>query len=176
MWDGTILMAKAIAAAWVPCNMTIDSSPNTSCVLAHLRNCSYMGISGSVDLDTAGDRLSNYAIVNIVNKTHQGIGAISSATGISVNQSKVQWSDGVVNRATGPAWGQAAHPPSTAPTVAAAAQAKHYTDRTNVIVLSCVLVFATVFLVLLKLWFRHDAKRKRNRPTDFREVSGSRQQ
>jgi hypothetical protein len=170
-WDGTLFLAKAIAAALVECELMppFYDRPELKCLVNVIRNTTMNGTNGPIILDSNGDRTGQFGVFNIVNRRRVQIGTVDAPHGVAdVGVDQIVWSDGTSNRDAAPAWGQEPHPPTPAPTGVPGESSVSESEKAlySVIGLSVLLLLSLLIIVFRK----HRRKAKKMRPTDFRKV------
>lgn len=169
VWDGTLFLGKAIGAAYKTCALSASGHPEVLCLIDSIRNATLNGTTGEIVLDTKGDREGRYGVYNVVNGTKALVGSVSPTIGARINIPSILWSDNSTNRQTSPAWGQAPHPATPSPTVAAPS-VLHSKDKTTVLSLS-VAVGGLFILVAVAYASHHQyQKHKKLQPTNFKKV------
>lgn len=177
-WDAAIFGAKAMASAlrndrcMTPNGTTLD----LHCTLREIRGTTHRGSTGRISLDAAGDRLGIYGVVYL---NAQGefisIGredVLDNGTHrVLVDTSAIVWSDGKTGRAVAPNWGQSEPLPTDPPQSDASddRDSESNFSLTGTIVIAVLGGVLVVFLAVVAA-ARYDAKRRKLRPADFRQV------
>jgi len=171
IWDGTFLLARALADSWSECGGGNSSSghPEIHCLLNRIRSTTVNGTTGDFVLNADGDRLGDFGVFNVHNRQLIPVGALSTSGSLTLNAKAIVWSDGVQNRSAMPSWGQTPHASTPSPTTAVVRESKETQNATAVYV-SVGLTLILMVIGVVAAGLRYDAKRRKLRPADFHKV------
>jgi hypothetical protein len=171
VWDGTLFLAKAISAAWTQCEFPppFYDRPSRQCLMEFIRNTTLNGTTGPIALDEKGDRQSQFAVFNMVDRQRVQTGTLDAThTVAEIDVAQIVWSDGVSNRLTAPTWGQLPHPSTPAPTSSVVFKESESEITLYISTVASAVLVLVVFGIVLK---RHRKRIRAMKPADFAQVT-----